>query len=140
MTSVEVVKGGHIVHEERLGSGVSETEGSAEISMEGSDWIAVRVRGGYRDDPNDSIAAHTSAVQVLAGEKPVYHHEDAVEMLKQIEGSIAYIDTIAARPDADRYRKMRLTLESAYKRLHTKMHEQGVFHDHSPLHDHGHEH
>jgi hypothetical protein len=137
--AIEVVMGGRTVHEERF-DGVMASEGSVEIFVESSDWIAVRVRGGYVDEPGEKIAAHTSAVQVLTGDKPVYRQEDAVEMLKQIEGAIAYVDTIAARPDADRYRKMRLTLETAYKRLHARMHANGVFHEHSPLHDHGHEH
>jgi hypothetical protein len=61
-------------------------------------------------------------------------------MLKQIEGAIAYVDTLASRPDAERFRKMQLTLETAYNRLHQRMHQSGVFHDHTPLHDHGHEH
>ena len=137
--AVEVVMGGRVVGAERFDA-VMNSEGSIEVSVESSDWIAVRVRGGYNDDTGQKLAAHTSAVQVLTGSKPVYQQEDAVEMLKQIEGSIAYVDTIASRPDADRYRKMRMTLESAYKRLHARMHENGVFHDHSPLHDHGHEH
>ncbi len=54
-------------------------------------------------------------------------------MLEQIEGAIAYVDTIAPRPDAVRFKAMRATLESAYNRLHQRMHRQGLFHRHTPL-------
>ena len=114
--------------------------GTTEIAVSDSSWVAVRVRGRISVEPNDDIAAHTSAVQLLCGDKTVYRQEDAVEMLRQIEGAMAYIDTIAARPDADRFRKMQLTLESAYNRMHQRMHNEGVYHDHTPVHNHGHEH
>jgi hypothetical protein len=35
---------------------------------------------------------------------------------------------------------MQLTLESAYNRMHQRMHNEGVYHDHTPVHNHGHEH
>ena len=49
---------------------------------------------------------------------------------------MAYIDTIATRAEARRYRSMRLVLESAYRRLHDRMHEAGLDHTHSPVSDH----
>ena len=137
--AVEVVVGGK-THSEGRFDNVFEAEGSTEVAIDDSTWIAIRVRGNYSEIPESSIAAHTSAVRILAGDKPLYRHEDAVDMLRQIEGAIAYIDTIASRPDADRYLKMKHTLESAYDRLHQKMHREGQYHHHSPLHDHGHEH
>ena len=139
VTSVEVVVGGRMASQESFNK-VTSAEGTLDLTIDESTWIAVRVRGTYNDTEPDRIAAHTSAVQVLKADAPVYKQVDAVEMLKQIEGAIAYIDTIASRPDADRYRKMQLTLESAYNRLHQRMHQQGVFHQHTPLHEHGHEH
>ena len=139
VTSVEVVVGGRVASQESFDS-VMSAEGTLDITLDESTWIAVRVRGTYNEKEPGRIAAHTSAVQVLKGDAPVYKQEDAVEMLRQIEGAIAYIDTIASRPDADRYRKMQLTLGSAYNRLHQRMHQQGVFHQHMPLHEHGNEH
>ena len=139
VTSVEVVVGGRMASQESF-TGVTSAEGTLDLTLDESSWIAVRVRGTYNDKEPERIAAHTSAVQVLKGDAPVYKQEDAVEMLRQIEGAIAYVDTVASRPDADRYRKMQLTLESAYNRLHQRMHQQGVFHQHTPLHEHGEEH
>lgn len=139
INAVEIVLGGKTISEEKFNR-VMRAKGSCELTITDSSWIAVRVRGNYNDVEPQAIAAHTSAVQVLCGDKPVYRHEDAVEMLKQIEGAIAYVDTVASRPDADRYRKLKMTLETSYNRLHQRMHQQGHYHEHSPIHNHGHEH
>jgi hypothetical protein len=61
---------------------------------------------------------------------------DAMAVLEQIEGAIAYVDTLAPRPEAQRYKQLRATLESAHNRLHQRMHQQGIFHQHTPLHGH----
>ena len=71
----------------------------------------------------------------MDGARPFSAH-DAGLILDQIEGAMAYVDTIAPRPDAERYRQLRATLEGAWNRLHQTMHRHGVFHDHVPLHDH----
>jgi hypothetical protein len=68
--------------------------------------------------------------------KPLFSQKDAGAVLSQIEGAIAYIDTIAPRPDAPRFKQMRASLETAHNRLHQRMHQNGLFHQHTPLHDH----
>jgi hypothetical protein len=55
-------------------------------------------------------------------------------MLEQIQGAIVYVDTIAPRPEARRYNQLRSTLETAYNRLHQRMHAAGIYHRH-PLKD-----
>ena len=93
------------------------------------------MRGSYHGKQGD-IAAHTSAVQVLVAGKPLFSPQDATLVLEQIEGAIAFVDTIAPRPDALRFKQMRATLEAAHNRLHQQMHRLGQFHRHTPLHDH----
>jgi hypothetical protein len=137
---VELVVGGFAVEQVNLDRVLS-AHGSANIPITDSTWIALRVRGSYRDIPGE-IAAHSSAVQVLVEGKELFSEPDAIAVLEQIEGSIAYVDTIAPRPDAIRFKQLRATLESAYNRLHQRMHSQGLFHRHTPvsLHDHSHTH
>jgi hypothetical protein len=61
---------------------------------------------------------------------------DAVTILEQIEGAMAYLDTVGTRA-ADRvYKRMRLVLEGAHRSLHNRMHRLGYFHDHSAPSDH----
>lgn len=132
--AVEIVVGGFALEQTTLDKALT-ASGSAQIPVNNSTWIAVRVRGSYKGQKGE-IAAHTSAVQVLVEGKPLFSPKDAVAVLEQIEGAIAYVDTIAPRPAAQRFKQMRTTLEAAYNRLHQRMHANGHFHRHTPLHDH----
>ena len=137
---VEIVVGGLAVEQTTVKQALT-ASGSATISITDSTWIALRVRGSY-SGKHGEIAAHTSAVQVLVEGKPLFAPKDAMAVLEQIEGAIAYVDTIATRPAAQRFKQMRATLEAAHNRLHQRMHQNGLFHRHTPLHDHmrSHEH
>jgi hypothetical protein len=118
------------------GNGKLAISGNARMEVTGSLWIALRVRGSYSGEAGD-IAAHTSAVQVLVGDQPLFNQTDADAVLSQIEGSMAYLNVLAPRPaDASRLRQMRATLEGAHNRLHQRMHQHGVYHKHTPLHKH----
>ena len=141
ITAVEVIHGG-VVAEEIDAGGALQASGSASVQVTGSSWLALRVRGSYRREQPRDIAAHTSAVQVRVGGARPFSAHDAGLILDQIEGALAYVDTIAPRPDARRYRQLRATLEGAWNRLHQTMHRHGTFHQHTPLHDHAthHEH
>jgi hypothetical protein len=136
--AVEVVVGGETVEVHHPDDAMT-ARGSTDIKVNASTWIAVRIRGSYHGRDAD-IAAHTSTVHVFCGKQPIYAPKDAMDVLKQIEGAIAFVDTIAPRPEADAYRKLRLTLESAWNTLHQRMHQQGNYHEHSPLHDHAEHH
>lgn len=138
IAAVEVVVGGKTVDVHHPDESMTAC-GSTDVKVDASTWIAVRIRGSYQGREND-IAAHTSTVQVLCGQQPIHAPKDALDVLKQIEGAIAFIDTLAPRPEADRYRQLRLTMESAWNTLHQRMHQQGNYHEHSPLHDHAEHH
>ena len=138
IAAVEVICGGLVAEEVDAGGRLA-ASGRAAVRVAGSTWIALRVRGSYRGRAGD-VAAHTSAVQVrVDGARPFSAH-DAGLIIAQIEGALAYVDTIAPRPDAARYRQLRATLEGAWNRLHQAMHRRGVFHGHTPLHDHAEHH
>ena len=67
---------------------------------------------------------------------PLLAAADAVTILEQIEGAMAYLDTVGTRKDDVTYRRMRLVLESAHRTLHNRMHQQGHYHNHTPVTDH----
>src|SRR4029078_2066859 len=106
---------GGLVAEEQNGGGELSVCGSASIRVTESTWIALRVRSSLRGRPGD-IAAHSSAVQLLVGDAPIFRQPDAVAVLEQIEGAMAYVDTIAARPEARRFTQLRATLDAAHTR------------------------
>jgi hypothetical protein len=135
---VEVVVGGLAAEQVNVEKELA-ASGSIELKIADSTWVALRVRGSYRGQHGE-IAAHTSAVQVLVEGKPLFSKHDATAILEQIEGAIAYVDTIAPRPDALRYKQLRATLEAAHNHLHQRMHQQGIYHDHIPLHDYSYHH
>ena len=110
--------------------------GSVQVAVTDSSWIGLRVRGSYIGEEGE-IAAHTSAVQTLVEDSPLFNEADSSAVLEQIEGAMAYVDTIAPRPNAQRFREMRAVLEAAHNRLHQRMHAHGVFHKHTPVHGHG---
>lgn len=131
---VELVIGGLVAEQVNVDKKLTAT-GSARLRLAEPTWIAMRVRGSYRGQHGE-IAAHTSAVQVRIAGKAPFGQNDAVAVLEQIQGAIAYVDTLAPRPAAQRYKQLRASLETAYNRLHQQMHQNGIYHQHPPLHDH----
>ena len=134
LAEVEIVVNGLIAEQITVG-GALRHSGHASIPVTASSWVALRVRGSYYGRPGD-IAAHTSAVQVLTGDQPIFEQADAMAVLEQIEGAMAYVDTLAPRPEVQRLLQVRATLEAAHNRLHQRLHALGVFHRHTPLHSH----
>jgi hypothetical protein len=67
---------------------------------------------------------------------PLLAAADAVTILDQIEGAMAYLDTVGTRADDRVYKRMRLVLEAAHRTLHNRMHQQGHFHGHTPPKEH----
>jgi hypothetical protein len=131
---VEVVVGGLVADQVAVEHQLV-ASGQTRVAVTASTWIALRVRGSYRNKPGE-IAAHTSAVMVTVGGAPHFSAKDATLVLEQIEGALAYVETIAPRPEAQRFKQMRATLEGAYTRLHQRMHQAGIFHRHTPVSDH----
>jgi len=106
------------------------------VKVDRSSWIALMVRGKYPDRNHDMIAAHTSPVMVEVEGSPFYAAADALSILQQIEGALAYLDTVATRAEVNAYQRMRLLLTSVHRTLHNRMHQQGHFHQHSATEDH----
>jgi hypothetical protein len=131
---VEVVVGGLVADQVNVHKQLTAT-GTTTVKINQSTWIALRVRGSYRGEHGE-IAAHSSAVQTLVANQPLFSLKDATAVLEQIEGAMAYVDTLAPRPDALRFKQLRATLEGAHNRLHQRLHQSGLFHRHTPLHDH----
>jgi hypothetical protein len=61
---------------------------------------------------------------------------DAVTILEQIEGALAYMKTIGTRAEEVAFKRMCLTLSSAHRSLHNRMHQSGTFHEHTAVTDH----
>ena len=132
ITAVEVVVGGVVAQRVDPG-GVLKARGTVSLPVKLSSWVALRVRGSYHGRP-DEVAAHTSAVQVHVEGSALFSQADAGAILDQIQGALAYVDTLAPRLDAVRLRRLRVTLEASMNRLKGRLRQ---FHgdDHHRLHD-----
>jgi hypothetical protein len=93
---------------------------------------------GHQSGKPEMIAAHGTPVMVMVEGSRLLAAADAVTILDQIEGAIAYLDTVGTRAADRTYKRMRLALESAHRTLHNRMHQQGHFHEHAqaPLGEH----
>jgi len=133
MTRVELVVNGEI--RESVAAAPWQAAGAWRVAMPRSGWLALLIRGGYADKP-EMIAAHSSPVLVDVAGSPMVAAADAVTILEQIEGALAYLDTVGTRADDRTYKRMRLVLEGAHRALHNRMHQAGHFHAHTPPADH----
>ncbi len=133
MSRVQLVMNGEIVKEKRIRA--REDTGSWSVKVSRSSWIALLVRGHYADRP-EMIAAHSSPVMVEVEGTQFFSAADALTILHQIEGALAYIDTLGTRAEDTAYKRMRLTLTAAFREMHNKMHRAGIMHDHTPATDH----
>jgi hypothetical protein len=133
MSRVELVVNGEI--RESVAVDPWQASGLWSLRVEDSCWTALLVRGHYQDKP-EIIAAHSSPVMIWVEGSPMLAAADALTILEQIEGAMAYLDTVGTRKDDATYKRMRLVLESAHRSVHNRMHQQGQFHNHTPPTDH----
>jgi hypothetical protein len=105
------------------------TRGQWSVKLDRSSWLALLVRGHYRERP-EMVAAHSSPVMVDVEGSRFFAAADAVTILEQIEGAVAYLDTVATRASDAAYKRMRLVLTSAHRKLHNEMHRSGRGHRH----------
>jgi hypothetical protein len=133
MSRIELVVNGEI-RESRALSGDSDSGHWSFEATKGC-WLALLVRGHYDDKP-EMIAAHSSPVMVRVEGSDFFSAPDALVTLEQIEGALAYLDTVGTRAEDEIYKRMRLKLTSAYGTLHRELHQRGHFHEHSPVTDH----
>lgn len=109
--------------------------GHVSFKLDRSSWLAILVRGHYDDKP-EIIAAHSSPVIVEVEDSTFFAAADAVTILDQIEGALAYLDSVGTRAEDAAYKRMRLILTSAHRRLHNQLHKAGHYHEHTPVTDH----
>jgi len=134
---VELVVNGETREVVSVSADQREAQGSFSVRVDKSSWIALRVRGGY-SDKREIIAAHSSPVMINVEGTEFIAAADAMTILEQIEGAIAFVDTVATKAQANAYKAVKMTLTAAHRELHNRMHNAGVFHDHSPLDEHEH--
>jgi len=133
MSRVDLVVNGEI--RESIEVSPWNASGHWQVRVDKSAWLALLVRGHYADKP-EIIAAHGTPVMVMVEDSPILAAADAVTILEQIEGAMAFLDTVGTRAEDRVYKRMRLVLESAHRTLHNRMHQAGHYHEHTPVENH----
>jgi hypothetical protein len=129
MSRVELIVNGEI--RESAAVAPEAAGGTWRVKVERSCWLALLVRGHYADKP-EIVAAHSSPVMVMVDGSPLLAAADAVTILDQIEGALAYLDTVGTRAEDAVYKRMRLVLVAAHRSLHNRLHQAGAYHEHTP--------
>ena len=135
VTKIELVVNGETREVYSANPGQCEYSGSWPVKVEHNCWIALRVRG-RQPGKVEMIAAHSSAVMVNISGESCFNAADAMTILEQIEGAVAYVSTISTKADEKVYKKLMMTLTSAHRTLHNRMHQNGVYHNHNIVEDH----
>jgi len=130
MSRVELVVNGE-VRESRAVT-PDRDSGHWSVRIDRSSWVALMVRGHYADKP-EIIAAHSSPVMMRVEKSAFFSALDAVTILDQIEGALAYLDTVGARAEDDVYKRLRLKLTAVHRNLHNELHQRGQYHEHTPM-------
>jgi len=133
MSRVELVVNGEIRESQQVGP--ERAEGHWAVTVDKSSWLALLIRGHYPGKP-EMLAAHSSPVMVEVAGSHFLAAADALSILNQIEGALAYLDTIGTRAQDAAYKRMRLVLTGAHRTLHNRMHQAGHYHEHTAPKDH----
>ncbi len=133
MSRVDLIVNGEIRESQTVGP--REAAGHWSVKVAKSSWLALLVRGHY-EDQTEIIAAHSSPVIVDVESSEFFSQADAISILDQVEGALAYIDTVGTRAEDEVYKRMRLRLTSIYRQLHNDLHKRGHYHQHTSVTDH----
>lgn len=135
VTRIELVVNGETREVCSVDSAKGEYSGSLPVKVEQNCWIALRVRG-RQPGKAEMIAAHSSAVMVNIPGESCFNKVDAMTILEQIEGATAYMKTIATKAEERVYKELLMTLTSAHRALHNRMHRIGIYHNHTVVDEH----
>jgi hypothetical protein len=127
---LEVIFNGEVVASREEPAGVRNISLAEKIKVQGPGWLAARCASqlGPTTSWNFKIAAHTSPVYVQVPGKELFSPEAATYFLKLIDGSQLYVETLATRPDAETFARIRKVYTDARAALHSRVHQHGILH------------
>jgi hypothetical protein len=127
---LEVIFNGKVVASREERSGAQAMHLAEKIYVDGPGWLAARCSS--QSGPTSSwlfkIAAHTSPVYVQVPGRELFSPEAAAYFLNLIDGAQMYVETLATRPDAETFARIRKVYTDARAQLHRRLHQHGVPH------------
>jgi hypothetical protein len=124
---LEVVYNGKVIASRLEAPGARELTLRESVKVEGPGWVAARCASRYTYS-GIRVAAHTSPVYLTAPGQELFSAPVASYMLTLIDGSEAWLNKLAIRPDPERHARILKVFSDARERLHQRMHKHGIRH------------
>jgi hypothetical protein len=127
---LEVIFNGKVVAAQEEPTGARTIHLTEKVKVEGPGWLAARCSSQSPRTTawNFKIAAHTSPVYVQVPGRELFSSEAAAYFLKLIDGAQMYVETLATRPDAETFGRVRKVYTDARAELHRRMHQHRIPH------------
>ena len=127
---LEVVQNGRVAVSREARDGARELTLDENLKVSGPAWIAARCASKYGPTTNWAlgIQAHTSPVYVRVPGEELFSGAAASYMLTLVEGARTWLDTLATRPDPERFARVHKVIEDAKQHLHERLHKHGIKH------------
>jgi hypothetical protein len=126
---VEVVLNGRVVAAREEANGTRELALREKVRVPGPGWMAARCASKLGPTAAGlSIQAHTSPVYFTVPGEELFSAPAATYMLTLIEGAETWAETLATRPDGERFARVRKTFADAREHLHRRLHAHGIAH------------
>jgi hypothetical protein len=127
---LEVIFNGKVVAVQDEPAGARAIHLTEKIKVQGPGWLAARCssQSPRTTNWNFKIAAHTSPVYVQVPGRDLFSPEAATYFLQLIDGAQTYVETLATRPDAETFGRVRKVYTDARAELHRRMHLHGIPH------------
>lgn len=127
---LEIVLNGQVVAFREATSGTREMTLAEKIRIPGPGWLAARCSSqlGPVTSWQFMMQAHTSPVYLVLPGQELFSPRTAAYMLALIDGSQAFVEELAIRPDPERLARVLQVFEDARARLHRQLHEHGASH------------
>lgn len=127
---VEFVWNGKVMASHEDSAGRRDFVLTEKIHVDTPGWVAARCasRLGPTTGWSLGIQAHTSPVYFKVPGQELFSAPAAAYMLTLIEGSEIWVNSLATRPDAERFARARKTFADAREALHRRMHAHGIKH------------
>ncbi len=127
---LEIVMNGEVIASREATQGTRELSLTDRVRVTKPGWIAARCSSELVPFVpwRNMVQAHTSPVYLVLPGQELFSPKVAAYMLALIDGSQAFVENLAVRPDQERMMRVLKTFEDARARLHRRLHDHGIAH------------
>jgi hypothetical protein len=128
---LEIVVNGRVVASRERPEGARELILKDEVQVPGPGWIAARCSSRYSSYGTGQVpakVAHTSPIYIVVPGQELFSPPAAGYFLTLIDGAQTWVESLATRPDPERFAKIMQLFGNARAELHRRLHQHGIEH------------